>query len=47
MAKKPKPNTDRNKGKQHMTTSVGNSPNTRFKNKHDRRSKKKYRGQGK
>ena len=28
-------------------TSIGNSPRTRIKNKHKRRNKKKYRGQGK
>lgn len=31
----------------HRTTSIGNSVNTRPKNKHARRSFKKYRGQGK
>ncbi len=31
----------------HRATSVGNSPNSRPKNKHKRRDHKKYRGQGK
>lgn len=30
----------------HRVTSIGNSPMTRPKNKHKRRSHKKYRGQG-
>lgn len=32
---------------QHMTTSIGRSGNTKYKNKHKRRMRKKYRGQGK
>lgn len=37
-----------NKGKQHMSTSIGNSSNTKIKNKHKRRhTKARYRGQGK
>tara|TARA_R110000765_G_scaffold75310_1_gene147647 strand:+ start:146 stop:295 length:150 start_codon:yes stop_codon:yes gene_type:complete len=32
---------------QHMRTSIGNSFNSRPKNKHKRRSFKAYRGQGK
>ena len=33
--------------KRKKCTSIGNSPRTRIKNKHKRRNKKKYRGQGK
>lgn len=37
-----------NKGKQHMNTSIGNSSNTKIKNKQKRRrTKARYRGQGK
>lgn len=31
---------------QHMRTSIGNSKNSKPKNKHTKRSKKPYRGQG-
>lgn len=33
--------------KRHMTTSIGNSPNSKPKNKSKKRSWKAYRGQGK
>jgi len=37
-----------NHTKQHMCTSIGNSTNTRLKNKQQRRMRKRrYRGQGK
>lgn len=39
-------NGNEKKGQQHRATSIGRSSNTRYKNKSDRRNKKKYRGQG-
>ena len=35
------------KGKQHLATSIGHSKNTKIKNKHKRKNRKPYKGQGK
>lgn len=45
MAKFKKDRDDRH-SQQHMTTSIGNSRNTRVKSKNRKRVKTRYRGQG-